>query len=90
VNDNQRRQNMCKLTTLYLIENKETNKFSISRYINYEIISILKVNIRKAQRIIAEKDIIETDKYIIRTIYDIDMGNRGGYRDKKQSFDTFD
>lgn len=81
---------MCKPKVLYLIENKETNKFSIARYIDSEIPYILKVSVRKAQRMLTEKQIIETETHIIRTIYDIDMGNRGGIREKKQSNDGYD
>lgn len=81
---------MCKLKLLYLIENKETSKFSIVRYIDSEIPYILKASVRKSQRMLSEKDTIETDKYIIRTIYDIDMGNRGGKREKTEPNDAYD
>lgn len=40
---------MNKPTQLYVILNKETNKISITRYINSEITQILNVNNRKAK-----------------------------------------
>lgn len=77
---------MCKIKTLYLIENKEKNTFSIARYVNYEIVNVLKTTVRKAQRILSQQDIVETQTHIIRTISNIDLGNRGGRRERKQVY----
>lgn len=76
---------MNKPTQLYVILNKETNKISITRYINSEITQILNVNNRKAQRLLSETNFIDLEKYSIYKVFDLDFGNRGGKRYKKQN-----
>ena len=76
---------MKRIDKLFAVLNKETNKISIYRYITNEIAYILGVSIRTAQRKLTEKEIINTDKHTIYVTYDIDMGDRGGKRSKKNS-----
>ena len=73
---------MKRVDKLFAVLNKETNKISVYRYVTNEIAYILGVSIRTAQRKLTEKETIETDKYTIYTVYNIDMGNRGGKREK--------
>lgn len=72
---------------LYVIIDKENNKISINRYLNSEIPYLLGSSLRKVQRIFAEKEKIETERYTIYKVTNIDMGNRGGKRYKKESND---
>lgn len=78
---------MKKIDKLFAVLNKETNKISIYRYITYEIANILNTSIRTAQRKLTEKEIVETNTHTIYTVHNIDMGNRGGKRYKKNNND---
>lgn len=76
---------MNKPVQLYVILNKETNKISITRYVNSEMLYILNVNNRKAQRLLNESNIIELETYTIYKVFDLDFGSRGGKRYKKEN-----
>ena len=75
---------MKRIDKLFAVLDKENNKISIYRYVTNEIAYILGVSIRTAQRKLTEKETIETDKYTIYVTYNIDMGNRGGKRERKR------
>lgn len=77
---------MKRIQFLYLIISKKDNKMSISRYINENITYILGANTRKAQRILSENDKVETETHTIYKVYDVDMGDRGGRREKTRDW----
>ena len=78
---------MKKPIVLYVIINKENGEISIDRYLNNNIPYYLNLNLRKVQRIFATKNKIETDKYTIQKVHNINLGNRGGKRYKKEQND---
>ena len=72
---------------MYVIIDKNTDNVTINKYLNSDIPYLLGMNLRKVQRIFAEKDKVETERYIIYKVYNIDLGNRGGLRERKRSDD---
>lgn len=78
---------MRKQLIMYVIIDKNTDQISINKYLNSDIPYLLGMNLRKVQRIFAEKDKVETERYIIYKVYNIDLGNRGGLRERKRSDD---
>jgi hypothetical protein len=78
---------MRKQLIMYVIIDKNTDQITINKYLNSDIPYFLGMNVRKVQRIFAEKDKIETERYTIYKVYNIDLGNRGGKRERKRSDD---
>ena len=78
---------MRKQLIMYVIIDKNTDNVTINKYLNSDIPYILGMNLRKVQRVFAEKDKVETERYIIYKVYNIDLGNRGGLRERKRSDD---
>lgn len=78
---------MRKQLIMYVIIDKNTDSVTINKYLNSDIPYLLGMNLRKVQRIFAEKDKVETERYIIYKVYNIDLGNRGGLRERKRSDD---
>ena len=78
---------MRKQLIMYVIIDKNTDSITINKYLNSDIPYILGMNLRKVQRIFAEKDKVETERYIIYKVHNIDLGNRGGIRERKRSDD---
>jgi hypothetical protein len=78
---------MRKQQIMYVIIDKNTDQITINKYLNSDIPYFLGMNVRKVQRIFAEKDKIETERYTIYKVYNIDLGNRGGKRERKRSDD---
>lgn len=78
---------MRKQLIMYVIIDKNTDNVTINKYLNSDIPYLLGMNLRKVQRIFAEKDKVETERYIIYKVYNIDLGNRGGLRERKRSDD---
>lgn len=78
---------MRKQLIMYVIIDKNTDQITINKYLNSDIPYLLGMNLRKVQRIFAEKDKVETERYIIYKVYNIDLGNRGGLRERKRSDD---
>ena len=63
---------MRKQLIMYVIIDKNTDSVTINKYLNSDIPYILGMNIRKVQRIFAEKDKVETERYIIYKVHNID------------------
>ena len=78
---------MRKQLIMYVIIDKNTDQITINKYLNSDIPYLLGMNLRKVQRIFAEKDKVETERYIIYKVYNIDLGNKGGFRERKRSDD---
>lgn len=78
---------MRKQLIMYVIIDKNTDNVTINKYLNSDIPYLLGMNLRKVQRVFAEKDKVETERYIIYKVYNIDLGNRGGLRERKRSDD---
>ena len=78
---------MRKQLIMYVIIDKNTDSVTINKYLNSDIPYILGMNLRKVQRIFAEKDKVEIERYIIYKVYNIDLGNRGGLRERKRADD---